>query len=543
MSIKILLSSARFASAVVLLAASVFLAVSASTRAASIFDITYPIAELGGCEDRLACKAYCADESNEDTCEEFAASYGISSAPRIDKSEKLKSVQKDGGPGQCAVGADDPQASCKAYCDSTEHIDECVSYGKSHGLLTGEQLAEAEKVASALKRGAKLPDGCTSQNSCKKVCENPSSLAQAKSCFAFGREAGLLPEDFDESRAEKVFKAIEDGTAPFKSPKDFRQCERPKDEEVLKKCVSFAVQSGMMTQEEADVVQKTGGKGPGGCVGENECRAYCEEHQQECFQFSKEHNLVKPEQEAQMKRGAEQFKQNLERAPESVRACLASSIGQEVLDSVASGAAMLDRGAGEKMRSCFEAGMREGRPEGMPGEDGGQFSGPPRGEDAGRYGPPEDYQEQRMEPPREMMGTSSSGRVFEGRPTGPYNEGPRPYYPPQGTDGYGEYKPPEGVDRSQYQMMPPGAEGQYYPQQGDAGYGEYRPPEGATQPPPEMTPPQDATVPQSPVPYAPPSETVAPPPPSEPQPAPVSILDMLTRPASFMASILPAFIR
>ncbi|MFZ2167657.1 MAG: hypothetical protein WAV50_02165 [Minisyncoccia bacterium] len=391
---------ALFATAV---AALVFSMNVSRAHAATIFDITFPIAELGSCTDKDACKAYCTLEANQDACEQFAADHGITTAPKSVGEDRAKAVQGDGGPGKCAVGAKDPQASCKAYCDSTDHIDECVSYGKEHGLLVGQQLIEAEKVRAALKGGAKLPEGCTNQSSCKAICENPSTISQAKSCFAFGKAAGLLPDDFDESRAEKVFQAIQDGTAPFKSPKEFQRCERPEDEATLKKCVDFAVRNGMMTEEQATIVQKTGGKGPGGCFGERECHAYCEEHQEECFQFSKENGLIKPEQEEQMRRGAEEFKQNLDRVPEAVRTCLASSIGQEALDAIASGSTVPNRALGEKMRACFE----QNRPMG----DDQQGRGP-----EGAFDPNQGEQGRFMGPP-EGTNASSSGRTFENRGT------------------------------------------------------------------------------------------------------------------------------
>lgn len=320
-------------------------------RAATIFDITFPIAELGGCADRDACKAYCADETNRAACEEFAANHGLAEHGDARASAALK----DGGPGACARGARDPQKACHAYCDSANHIQECVAYGKSHGLLTGDQLAEAEKVAHALAGGAALPEGCTSASACREACENPSSLAQAKSCFAFAKTAGLLPPDFDEARAEKIFQAIQDGTAPFKTPQEFRKCEHPEDADTLAKCVDFGVKSGMLTDEQARVIKKTGGKGPGGCVGENECKQYCSEHQDACFQFAKDNGLITPEQEAQMKQGVEQFRRGLEHAPPAVRTCISSVLGADKLSALLKGDASPDSAMGEKLRSCFEA--------------------------------------------------------------------------------------------------------------------------------------------------------------------------------------------
>lgn len=513
------------------------------SRAASIFDITFPIAELGGCADKEACKAYCALETNRDACEQFAADHGITTAPKGANDEKVKAVLEDGGPGQCAAGAKDPQASCKAYCDSTDHIDACVSYGKSHGLLSGQQLVEAEKVLTAIKRGAKLPEGCTSESSCKAICENPSTIAQAKSCFAFGKAAGLLPTDFDEARAEKVFQAIQDGTAPFKSPKDFRQCERPKDDATLKKCIDFAVQSGMLTPEQAAVVQKTGGKGPGGCFGEHECRSYCALHQQECFQFSKDNGLVSPEQEDQMKRGVEQFKQNLERVPESVKSCLVSAVGQDTLDAIASGATMPDRDLGERMRSCFE--------QNRPANDEEQ-SRDWQDQEHNQFGPAQDEQD-RFENLPHGAEASSSRRTYEDRAgergmmrNQQPQQGPR-NIPPQVKDclvqKYGvdalqklSQGPPQGELMSAIRDCYNSSFGQQQNEQQNMGG--YQAPQMMQQSQPGQMPPQgmyDTTT------TPPPAGTTMPPPPAST--SPVSILNILMHPISFIANALSALSR
>lgn len=525
----------------VLVAAALAFSLSADvSRAASIFDITFPIAELGGCADKNACKAYCALETNRNACEQFAADHGITTAPKGANDGEVKAIQEDGGPGQCAAGAKDPQASCKAYCDSTDHIDECVSYGKSHGLLSGQQLVEAEKVLTALKGGATLPEGCTSESSCKAICENPSTIAQAKSCFAFGKAAGLLPTDFDEVRAEKVFQAIQDGTAPFKSPRDFRQCEHPKDDATLKKCTDFAVQSGMLTPEQAAVVQKTGGKGPGGCFGENECRSYCTLHQQECFQFSKDNGLISPEQEDQMKRGVEQFKQNLERVPESIKSCLVSVIGQDTLDAIASGTTMPDRDLGEKMRSCFE--------QNRPANDEEQ-SHDQQDQEHNQFGPVQDDEQGQFENLPQGAEASSSRRMYEDRAdergmmqSRQPQQGPR-NIPPQVKDCLVQKYSDDELQKlsqgpAQGELMSAIRDcynSSFGKQQNTGGYQE---PQMMQQPQPGQMPPPgtEGAVP----PY---NSGTMPPPPPPASTSPVSLLDILIHPISFIANALSALSR
>ena len=175
----------------VFLVAAISFTVAFSVHAASIFDIEFPIAELGNCADKAECKAFCAVEDHEEVCSDFAAKYGIGGArERVDK-EKI--IQKDGGPGNCALGSSDPEKSCHSYCAVQSHMRECVSYAKEHNLMKGKELEEAEKVIKALDGGATLPAGCTNEESCRNTCESPKNIAVARECFAFAEKAGLLP--------------------------------------------------------------------------------------------------------------------------------------------------------------------------------------------------------------------------------------------------------------------------------------------------------------------------------------------------------------
>lgn len=329
------------------------LMVGASLYAATIFDIQYPIAELGGCTDQASCKAYCSTVDHQQACEDFAAAHGLGQA--AEHKQDLEKLASDGGPGQCAENAKDPEASCKAYCDQQANMRECVAYGKDHGLLRGEELTKAEQIIKALDAGAKLPAGCTSRETCQATCEDPKDLDTAKQCFAFGEQAGLLPPGVDKARAEKTFELIAAGKAPFKSIKDFKQCDNPQSEDVLQKCISFATDNGLMSPEDAQIVKETGGKGPGGCMGKDQCEAYCEEHGDECFQFAQAHNMIKPEDKARMEEGAQMLKQSLEKAPPEVKQCLSQQVGDDVLNQVMSGQKPPSPAIGNAMRGCFES--------------------------------------------------------------------------------------------------------------------------------------------------------------------------------------------
>lgn len=324
--------------------------------AASIFDIQYPIAELGNCESGQACKAYCDISEHQRVCEDFAAKFGIGKT--AEHREKVASAIEDGGPGNCAADTDDPAELCRTYCDDDAHMRECVAYGEESGLLTGEELEEAHKVIQALESGARLPDGCTSASSCKDVCENPNDVETARQCFAFAQQAGFLPPGVDRNMVEKMLTLIAEGKAPFKSIKDFKQCDNPPSDEVLQKCIGFAVDNGLLPAEEVEMIKKTGGKGPGGCVGKKRCEEYCQDNQGACFEFAEEHDLIRPKEKEQMKKGIEMLKQSYENAPPEVRDCLSGNVEGGNLEQILNGRKMPSREIGEAMRSCFESAFK-----------------------------------------------------------------------------------------------------------------------------------------------------------------------------------------
>ncbi len=354
MNMKILLN--KKASITVALAITAFAVFTSATYAKSIFDIEFPIVELGGCKDKVECKAYCAVEKNQNACENFAASYGIGNAVEKQKERQVRSevIAKDGGPGNCALNKANPETSCRAYCGERNNMSECVAYAKASGLMKGRELEDAEKVIKALQGGLALPEGCTDEKSCRQTCEEPKNVGIARACFAFAEKVGILPDGIDRERAEKVFKLIEEGKSPFKSPKDFRQCENPANDEIMQKCITFASDNGLMSREDVEIIKKTGGKGPGGCRGKDQCELYCSENQDECMKFAEDNNLIKPEEKARMRDGMLRFKESISNAPEEVKQCLSDVVGADNLEQLIAGKQAPKRDFGDKMRSCFE---------------------------------------------------------------------------------------------------------------------------------------------------------------------------------------------
>lgn len=112
--------------------------------------------------------------------------------------------------------------------------------------MSREELAEAEKVASALANGLSMPGGCSNQQSCEAYCENPSN---ADACLTFAESAGLRSaEEVTQIRASMSL--MGSGEAPG-GCRDREACESYcEDEAHAEECVEFAVKAGFMSEED-----------------------------------------------------------------------------------------------------------------------------------------------------------------------------------------------------------------------------------------------------------------------------------------------------
>lgn len=315
--------------------------------ATSPFDIRFPIPELDNCANEQECRAYCDDRANIKACVAFAQKHGLIPAEVVARADKFADALNQGGPGNCRTPAE-----CEAYCGDLSHIEECISFAERYGVKPPHELEEARKVASALKKGAKLPGDCRSKDDCERYCENPD---HGEECLAFAEAAGFIPPE-ERERARKFMDAMrqEGGPGGCRSPMECQRfCENPDNFEA---CVSFGERYGMIPPEEAAIIKKTGGKGPGGCRGPQECGAYCNnpEHQEECFRFAQEHGLIRQEELANIREGVGRMRMGLEQAPPEVTSCIEEALGEDVLEKIEAGLLLPGPRLGEQMRSCFE---------------------------------------------------------------------------------------------------------------------------------------------------------------------------------------------
>lgn len=244
--------------------------------AASVFDITYPIAELENCATREACKAYCDDLSHANTCSAFAQTYGLASKESAAAASKLPEI----GPGGCKS-----ESECRSYCDDAGHFDECIAFGEQHGLMTKKEVDQARKAV------ANGPGGCKGAKECQSYCNDEEHGLE---CAEYGHKQGFI-SDSDY----QTIKQVKQGGGPggCKNQAECQSyCENP---DHLDACLSFGEENGFISREQAVTVRKAGfGGGPGGCKGQEACRQFCEapEHQSECIAFAEEKGFMSKEE-------------------------------------------------------------------------------------------------------------------------------------------------------------------------------------------------------------------------------------------------------
>lgn len=253
------------------------------------------------------------------------------------------------------LGNCENKAECHAYCDTLSHISECVSFAETHGLMDQNEAREARAFA---KLGGAGPGGCTSKDSCETYCENQAHMRQ---CIAFARDSGVMSAA-DVKEAEKVATYLESGGSLPGGCSGERECKTYCENEThAEECVAFALKAGFMTEQEAEIFKKTGGMGPGGCRG-RACESYCEDESRrdQCVAFALEHNLLSEDDQERMREGTEKAREAIEKAPPEVLSCIEAAMGSDVIARARSGAGFVSPRLGEILPQCFREVMGTG---------------------------------------------------------------------------------------------------------------------------------------------------------------------------------------
>lgn len=416
MFIKTLLNKNLILSAIVL-TASILVSYVLIANAISREDIVFPVKELGNCQNESECKTFCDKSENLKPCIAFSEKYNLLSADDLAKAKRFSTA--GAGPGGCKT-----QEQCETYCNDASRLNECLAFAEKNGLMSPEELKEAKQVKAALDKGAKMPGGCSNKKSCDTYCESPDHMEE---CISFAEAAGFMPES-ELANARKALVAVKKGVKPpacrgekecneycsepenletcltfaeaagFMSPEELsmarktggkgpggcrgRECEGfCENENNFQTCVDFSIEHGLMSADEAEIARKTGGKGPGNCKGREECDAFCKDpaNQETCFNFAKEHGLISEKDQQEMNQGRGRMTEAFQNAPPEVMECLNSSLGAGFIEELKNGAALPSKELGDKMQSCFSkfSGNQMGPSEsgGGPSRSRGETSG------------------------------------------------------------------------------------------------------------------------------------------------------------------------
>ncbi len=340
-------------------------------------NITFPVAELGNCTDKASCKAYCNDTEHITDCIAFAEAHGLMKKEEAVVAKKFaQTIKTQGGPGGCT----DPQ-SCKAYCEHIDNLDECISFAEASGH-SDPDVAEGKKVAAFIKSGGSMPGGCTSRQRCEAYC---SDFEHSDECLAFAEGAGLEIREPDGKKVDiaqikKIHALMKSGETPGGcTSRDQCEafCENPDNAE---QCLAFAERAGFMPQEEIARARKMmQDGGPGGCRGRVACEAYCTnpENQEACMAFAEKSGMMRPEDAQRMREMRATFEQGVQQGgPEGRGGVGIGNCVREKITSIMSSGGVPNQGImQEAVQECMSQTGNPGQFGGSEGFGGEGFEG------------------------------------------------------------------------------------------------------------------------------------------------------------------------
>src|SRR3989344_1861753 len=208
------------------------------------YQVTFPIAELGGCTNIGECRNYCEDPTHKDVCITFAKQKGFYKEGQMEsrQQELLEAAKTE-------LGCNSPD-SCQEVCEREENFEKCSAFAKKNNVSGGHTANPSEQ---RFLEKAKQILGCDSPSSCKSFCENEQNREK---CTQFAQETGIRG-------GERMVGP--GGCTSEETCKAF--CSDPANYQV---CSSFGGATGREF------------KGPGGCTSEESCKAYCEKNPKDC---------------------------------------------------------------------------------------------------------------------------------------------------------------------------------------------------------------------------------------------------------------------
>ena len=328
--------------------------------------IIFPIPELGNCNNKTECRAFCDKEENVAICTDFAQKHNLVSKDQADKTRKIVEIKT--GPGGCQ-GRDE----CQKFCDDSANADVCLQFAQDHGFLGQKEVEQAKKISMAIKEGG--PGSCKNKTECQTYCSNPEHSPE---CLDFAEKAGFIPKE-DAERLKKFAILMKSGesTGGCQSKEACEAyCQIQSHQE---ECFAFAEKAGVAKKGDIEKFKEIKGKGPGDCKGEDECRTFCDnpENQEVCLKFAQDHNLIHGDRIEEVRKGTQQLKEHFQNIPPKIVECINSTIGAEKFQSIRNGEIVPGPELGQALRHCFESNNNDnnGQPYGDTQNSGMQGQG------------------------------------------------------------------------------------------------------------------------------------------------------------------------
>ena len=208
-----------------------------SQKQLTLSDVRYPVPGLGNCGSEAECRSYCDNAEHAKECLAFAKTYNLlSENEEQETADKFLGVKN--GPGGC-----NSWASCEAYCNNVDHLDECITFAEKTGYYSGDELAEARKFQGLVKSGKQFPGGCKDRNACELYCGTPDHMEE---CLTFAEETGFMSQE-ELAEARKFLPLMKSGQTPGGCTSK-EQCEKYCfAEEHLDECIAFAEKAGFLS--------------------------------------------------------------------------------------------------------------------------------------------------------------------------------------------------------------------------------------------------------------------------------------------------------
>lgn len=252
--------------------------------AAKKYGVSFPVAELGNCNNFSECKAYCDKEENRDACIGFAKKKGFYKEEVKDQGKRADKKLLEAAKGELGC---DSETSCRGICEKEENREKCSSFAEKY-KLEGPRRGPGD--ANILKKAKEIL-GCNSEASCKAVCEKQENQEK---CSEFAKQTGLGGGmrrvgpggcNSEESCRSYCEKNMDECRKLGGGPRESERRAGPSGCNSEESCRAYC-------EKNPEECRKFGGgppegaenrrQGPGGCNSEESCNKYCQEHPQEC---------------------------------------------------------------------------------------------------------------------------------------------------------------------------------------------------------------------------------------------------------------------